>query len=93
MALSHRAAATARNKQWPDHKRGGNMHENNKLLPDTEPAAESLPEDAAEEKSCAHARSVGEDTAKIMVDNEVRNLIQTAIASFTAKGGKLAADS
>ncbi len=69
------------------------MHENNKLLPDANPAVESLPEDAAEGETCAHARSVGEDTAKAIVDNEVRNLIETAIASFTAMGGKLAADS
>lgn len=69
------------------------MHENNKLLPDTDTAVEPLAEAAAEEKPCAHARGIGEDTAKIMVDNEVRNLIKTAIASFAAMGGKLAADS
>ncbi len=69
------------------------MHDNNKLLPDMNPAVESLPEEAAEGALCAHAHCVGEDTAKTIVDNEVRNLIETAIASFTAMGEKLAADS
>ncbi len=69
------------------------MHENNKLLPDANPMVESLLEEAAEGAPRAPAGSVGEETAKAIVDNEVRNLIETAIASYAAMGGKLAADS